>query len=196
MKLETLFEGSFHKFEFKVTKRIIDKYVQQHSVSNFIGTTHGEYDDWDDDDIAKTPEFIKYINSYLEAKADDEWSDINDSIKNGKIVLYRRMSVRKNWVKHLFNNPNSRLGKYWSWSAGGAIAHWGKYNGSKYKDHDIVIEIKEKYVDWQQTFESSVFNDGEMEITLFKNTPIQIKELWMGHERLDISSIKNNRYKV
>lgn len=196
MKLETLFERTITDTRFNkiITKDFI-KHVGDYG-GNYLAyfrLYNDEYEDMDDADIEAMPEYKEFLIDELRNKFGDAFDEIFKHIKNGKIVLYRDITVRKDWLEHLSKNPKSRLGKYWSWDADAADAHWGNFGQVI---TTVVIEIPEKYVDWTETFQANLKIEEEKEITLFKNTPIKIKAILNKGKPADISSIENNRYKV
>ena len=155
-----------------------------------------KYEDIDIQDILELPEFKEFYKDQIEIEFDNKFDEIFDHIRQGNITLYREMTVKKDWLSHLEKNPKSRLGKYWSYDSGAAEAHWGKFDNEHHK-MTIVIEIKEKYVDWLETFEANILIEHENEITLFKNTQISIIRLLDDKgEEMDISSIENNTYRA
>jgi len=98
-------------------------------------------------------------------------------IKNGKIKLYREMTVDDLFFDNLLKR-NPRLGIYWSYSPEKAYSYWG------FRDDPYIImiesEIDEKYVNWEDTLVANlkpVLGEKEAEIRLFKRTPIKIKKI-------------------
>ena len=121
--------------------------------------------------------------------------------ENGEISIYRRMTVKPDWLKHL-EKQGGRLGIYWSWDPDAAETHWGFNQSLK----TIMIEssIKSEYVDWVETLQLNIspLYEEEKEVRLFKNTPIKIKAIYdqKGYEdgkAMRISpNIKNKIFKA
>ena len=196
MKLNLLFERTITDTRLKkiITKDFInslDNYTNQYL--DYFKFYNDEYEDMDESDIKELPAYKEYLYDELSNSFEDAFEEIFNNIRGGKIVLYRDMTVRKDWVEHLKKNPRSRLGKYWSWDEAASEAHWGTFG-----DHlvTVVIEIDEKRVDWEETFQANLQIKEEKEITLFKNTPIKIKAILNKGKPVDISSIENNKYKA
>lgn len=200
MKLEQLFEASINaaKFEKLWRNKDFQARLVGHSTANefaeWFRIENPEYENEFIEVITMLPEFEEYFKHQLEERFDDLYYDIE--IKNGEIVLYREMTVRRNWIDVLAKNPNSRIGMYWSFDKDAAEAHWGKFD-REHRKVSIVIKLKEKYVDWMETFSANLVMPEEKEITLYKNTPFKIIHISDGRgEALDISSIENNTYKA
>jgi len=196
MKVENLFERTISDTRLKkiITKGFIDNidnYTNQYI--DYFKFYNDEYKDMGEDDIKELPVYKEYLEEELRNKFEDTFEEIFNNIRNGKIVLYRDMTVRKDWVEHLAKHPNSRIGKYWSWDEAAADAHWGTFGD---RVATVVIEIDERRVDWTETFQANLQIEEEKEITLFKNTPIKIKAILDKGTPVDISSIENNRYKA
>ncbi|MCK4500539.1 hypothetical protein KAU11_08570 [Candidatus Babeliales bacterium] len=196
MKLEALFERTITDTQFK---KIVDKEFLR-TIGDF-GDKHAEffilynpeYEDTDINKIHALPAFKEFMVDELRNQFDDTFDDIFRHIKGGKIILYREMTVRKDWVEHLAKHPKSRIGQYWSWDAAAAEAHWGNLNLGI---ATVVIEVQEKHVDWSETFQANLKAEEEKEITLFKNTPIKIKAILNKDDPVDISSLDGNWYKA
>jgi hypothetical protein len=122
--------------------------------------------------------FNKFNNSNLN-------EIINRIDENGNLVIYRTISVSKNWVEQLPTKVKS-LGIFWSWDEGYPV-----YNNKKDYLIELIAIINEKHINWQQTIlQDFYYGGGENEITLFKNTPIKlikIKTLSGPNNNLDIN---------
>jgi hypothetical protein len=121
--------------------------------------------------------FHKFNNSNLN-------EIINRIDENGNLVIYRSISVSKNWVEQLPTKVKS-LGIFWSWDEGYPV-----YNNKKDYLIELIGIINEKYINWQQTIlQDFYYGGGENEITLFKNTPIKlinIKTITGPNNNIDI----------
>jgi hypothetical protein len=155
-----------------------------------------EDDDIDDDDIMASPEFLEFVQGELEYKFYEIKVDIEGTIKNGYIIIYRDMTVKSNWFDKL--EKHKHLGIYWSWDKSSAEAHWGKFEKG-YRTIKLVSKIKEKYVDWHDTFELNLnlsLGEDEREIRLFKNTPIRLEAIYVKGKEFDISNIKDKVFRA
>ena len=93
---------------------------------------------------------------------------------------------------------HKRLGIYWSWDRTAAEAHWGKFDKG-YRTVKLISKIKEKHVDWHDTFELNInpsIGEAEREIRLFKNTPIKLNAIIVDRKPIDISKIKDKVFRA
>ena len=150
-------------------------------------------DDTNPKKIRNSSEFQSFVYQYLYNDTEEIFYTIDDCIHNGKIKLYRLITVGDNWLNHL-STQGKRLGIYWTFDKEKAEAYWA--DSSKSNTALIEIEINEKYVDWDVTFKqlTSPSYSEEKEIRLFKNTPINILSLEINDEPVDISIIKNKTF--
>jgi len=150
--------------------------------------------DTDKDDIDED-EFKHWVREMVEERWEEAVYDIDEKISNNKIEIYRVMRVGKDYISHLIKQGN-HLGVYWSWDRGAAEAHWGDF--SKSNEALFVVEVNENTIDWTTTLQANIdYSTGdEKEITLFKGTPIKIKEMWMNDEQVDISKLKDKTFKA
>jgi hypothetical protein len=150
-----------------------------------------DLEDDDKDEIEDSKEFEEYLKYTLENNFEDFYYNITDLIDdNGKISIYRAMTVDDNWLNHL-KTQGKRLGMYWSWEYGSAEAHWGDWD--KKNIVRIESEVNENHVNWDDTIYQNIHPNysEEKEIRLFKNTPLKIKSIEMNDKNVDISNIKN-----
>ena len=155
-----------------------------------------ETDEFDDDDIMESPEFLEFIQMELEERFNEAKYDIERTIKNGYITIYRSMTVKPKWFDKL--EKHKHLGIFWSWDKMSAEAHWGKFE-KDYRTIKLVSKIKEKHVNWQDTFELNIdptIGYEEREIRLFKNTPIKLSAIIVKGEEVDISNIKEKVFRA
>jgi hypothetical protein len=149
----------------------------------------------DIDDVAETDAFKKWLNYEVGYKIEDSIDTIKHYIKDDTITVWRKMTVKMEWIKAL-QTTGQRLGKFWSFEEDAAEAHWGGHG-----EHTVSIQttIPEEYIDWNQTIEANIdpqLGEDEKEITLFKNTPIKIEALWVDGKSVDINPIKHKMFKV
>lgn len=155
-----------------------------------------ETDDFDDDDIMESPEFLAFIQDQLEDRFYDVKDDIGRTIKNGYITIFRDMTVASKWFDKL--EKHKHLGIYWSWDKSSAEAHWGKFDKG-HRTIKMVSKVKEKHVDWHDTFELNIdpsIGEEEREIRLFKNTPIKLDAIYVAGKEIDISKIKDKVFRA
>jgi len=168
----------------------IEQYLDNYKYQNDL-----EDDDFDDD-IMESPEFLEFVQGQLEDSFYEAKYNIERTIKNGYITIYRDMTVKSKWFDKL--EKHKHLGIYWSWDKMSAEAHWGKFD-SGHRTIKMVSKIKEKYVDWQDTFELNIhpsLGSEEREIRLFTNTPIKLDAIYVGGKEFDISNIKDKVFRA
>jgi hypothetical protein len=140
-------------------------------------------------ELTSHPKFKEFAINWVTERIDDFKNEFEDLIDptSGMIKIYRAMSVDKNWVEHL-KTQGRRLGIYWSWDIDGAI----NYSGNEKSDEaEIECEINERYVDWERTIYQNIVLSTEKEITLLKNTRLNITSIKINGETIDISPLKN-----
>jgi len=150
----------------------------------------------DDDDIMETPEFLEFVQRELDSSFYDVQYNIERTIKNGYITIFRSMTVKPKWFEKL--DKHKHLGIFWSWDKQAAESHWGHFDKG-HREIKLVTKIKEKYVDWIDTFELNIqptTGEDEKEIRLFKNTPIKLLAIIDGGKEIDISSIKDKVFRA
>ena len=159
------------------------------------GEAKEEIMDAEDDEILDSERFKKWLKYEVEYKIEDAIDTLSGYIDNGIITMWRDMTVDDAWLKNL-GTTGQRLGRYWSYERDAAEAHWG---GKESNNIKIQISVNSEYIDWDQTIEANIdpnTGEDEKEITLFKNTPINITALWVNDEEKDISKIKNKTFKA
>jgi len=159
----------------------------EHMLDWYIEENHLDEDDRDK--IEDSKEFEEYLKDTLKENFEEFYNNLYFE-KNGKIAIYRAMTVDDNWLNHL-KTQGKRLGIYWSWEYGSAETHWGDYN--KKNIVRIESEVDENHVNWDDTIYQNIHPNyyEEKEIRLFKNTPLKIKSIEMNDQNIDISDIKN-----
>lgn len=151
----------------------------------------------EDDELVKEtlrdPEFkqfVKYDPAYgvLSKLKDMIYKFEREIIQNGKIPIYRAIVVPDEWFTR-FPETGKRLGKWWSWDPESAKPYG--YGGPGGTEVVFMAEVDEDHVDWVETLTQNLsyaFGDEgarEREITLFKNTPVKLKNVWLDGEEID-----------
>lgn len=179
-------------------KGYLDPYASQYYAEEF-----NEFLNWEDEpdkiaEIIKSDDFKNWLQYELETRFDTLQYKFEKLIEDGQITLYRALAVESDYINKLNNNQIKRIGRYFTYDFNKAEPHWG-YNQSN-KNNIIIFEIKinEEYVDWLETFRLNLeheFYNEEDEIRLFKNTPINITNIWWNNKELDNKEkILNNNY--
>lgn len=195
-------EGSFFNYNIDniLTDEYIKKWIKEEDMAsiyleNFIDYNRIDtYDDnFNEDEIRNSSEFHEHIKNELERHLEEAIYNISSCIEDGKITLWRAITVDDNWLKHL-EVKGKRLGIYWTWNEKSADTHWGNFD----KKHTAIIEteVDENMIDWKDTISMNMhpnFNE-EKEIRLFKNTPIKINSIEFNGKDIDISNIKNKTF--
>jgi hypothetical protein len=98
-------------------------------------------------------------------------------IVDGEIKIYRQIYLSDDWFKQIENGEIKRLGEYWSYDLDSAESWDSDYGRDDKKLYYLVSTIKEKYIDWDNTFELFIIVPWETEIRLYKNTTIEIESI-------------------
>lgn len=133
----------------------------------YIATEYGYTVDSDNViEIIKSEDFNKWLHN--------EFNVVVDRLKkvtppNGKINIWRMMSVSDKWLDDL-PNTNTRLGIYWTWDEEALDTYWDELNGNP-----VILEssVDGKHVNWIDTILTNIQFSTEKEIRLFKNTPLK-----------------------
>ena len=207
-----LLEKSLNKVDFNeiATKEYLELQDQKSMLNayviDYMYEKDGEILDPDENlsDIINSEDFKKWLIYELEVKFEDFYYDIltNYIDSNGFIKLYRAMLVDDLYLEKLKNGQIKRIGHYWTYDFDSAEPHWG-YNNED-QQNKIVFEtyINEKYINWIETFRLNLehhYYNEEKEIRLFKNTPLNITNIWWNDQQLSnetINTIKLNNFKA
>ena len=150
--------------------------------------------DVDDEDIDQE-DFLNWLEYELRYKLEELIRLYrNELIQNGKVTVWRAMTVTSSWLDHL-EREGKHLGIYWTWDPDAADTHWGDY--SKPSKVLIEAEVPENGVDWEKTLITNVepfTGDDEKEITLIKGVPLRILSIEMDGELQDISNIEGKTF--
>jgi hypothetical protein len=150
--------------------------------------------DVDDEDIDQE-DFLNWLEYELRYKLEELIRLYrNELIQNGKVTVWRAMTVTSSWLDHL-EREGKHLGIYWTWDPDAADTHWGDY--SKPSKVLIEAEVPENGVDWEKTLITNIepfTGDDEKEITLIKGVPLRILSIEMDGELQDISNIEGKTF--
>lgn len=156
-----------------------------------------EMSEMTDEEAAETEDFKKWIEYEMEQRYDDVIDRLYDIPReNGKIRIWRVISVDDKWFEHL-KTQGKHLGIYWAFEKNAAEAHWGHNNDNKKLYARIEALVDENKINWLDTVKVNLnFDTGEeeKEIRLFKNTPLKVEQIEINLEEQDISSIKNKTF--
>jgi hypothetical protein len=160
---------------------LIYQYMGEESISDENEIDDAEFNNW-----------VKYELDYL---ASEFITKVNkDLIKNGKIKIWRAMSVNKEWESRL-QTEAKHLGIYWSWDQEGAEPHWG-YNTELPFTTIMEAEVDETSVDWYPTIRLNTepISFEEKEIRLVKGAKIKIISIKINENEIDLSDISGDRF--
>jgi hypothetical protein len=160
---------------------LIYQYMHEEGISDESEVDEEEFSDW-----------VKYELDYL---ASEFITKVNtDLIKNGKIKIWRAMSVNKEWESRL-QTEAKHLGIYWSWDQEGAEPHWG-YNMELPFTTIMEAEVDETSVDWYPTIRLNTepVSFEEKEIRLVKGAKIKIVSIKIDDKEIDLSDISGDRF--
>jgi hypothetical protein len=150
--------------------------------------------DVDDEDIDQE-DFLNWLEYELRYKLEELIRLYrNELIQNGKVTVWRAMTVTSSWLDHL-EREGKHLGIYWTWDPDAADTHWGDY--SKPSKVLIEAEVPENGVDWEKTLITNIepfTGDDEKEITLIKGVPLRILSIEMDGELQDISNLEGKTF--
>lgn len=139
--------------------------------------------------------FQEYVREVFRDNLEDRIQDISSHIENGSIMIYRNIHVDDKWFDHILKD-GKHLGIYWSYNEEAAQSYW--HDRDKYTESVTIHSIvKEEYVDWKTTLQIGSHPNyrDEMEIRLFKNTPLKILSIINEeYDELDISTIENKTF--
>ena len=156
---------------------------------------HEEYLTNVEDEDINQEDFLNWLEYDLRYKLEELIRLFrNDLIHNGKVTLWRAMTVKSSWLDHL-EREGKHLGIYWTWDPDAADTHWGDY--SKTSKVLIEAEVPENGVDWEKTLIMNIepfTGEDEKEITVFKGVPLKIISIEMDGELQDISNLEGKTF--
>lgn len=195
-----LFEGRVDEISFNdvFTRKYFD--IQMNNAFN-VELLVSEYNDETHRNLSELSalrdvDFMKWADYEYEYHFDINKEKFESIIKDDDTIdIWRCIMVSDNWVNN-FPKSVRRLGIFWSFSENSAEPHWG-YNDEIRKNLvKMKSNVKNEYVDWISTLRLSMdFSaEGEDEIRLFKNTPIELKEMHINGLSFDLSKINNKKF--
>jgi hypothetical protein len=146
------------------------------------------------DDEIDEEDFLNWLQYDIRYKLEDLVDFYKSIIKNGKIKVWRKMTVNESWMDHI-SKEGKHLGVYWSWDPYAADTHWGDY--SKNRVALIGAEVSENAVDWEGTLIANIqplTGIEEREILLNKGVPLEIISIEIDGEKVDIGKIRGKRF--
>jgi hypothetical protein len=106
---------------------------------------------------------------------------MNKFDENGMITIFRSMTVSREWLKNLDKIKN--LGIYWSWNSG----YLAYPNEEMDYEIEIIGKIHQNNINMDQTiFQNLIYGGTEDEITLKKNTPINVIKILYRSNNTDM----------
>ena len=135
------------------------------------------------------PAFKEWMIEEVDNEVYEAFSNLQGIVTpDGTVKIYRMISVDENWLEHL-QTSGKHLGICWSWDMHSADNHWGK-NLPHYAL--LISEVNEEYVDWKESVMLNVSMPEEREVRLFKNTPINLIDIYIDNEPQKISELGLN----
>ncbi len=102
-----LIEKSFKQIDASdiITRDFVDAVYTSDENDSFYkvhwNIEQGKEDEYEDIPKEEEKEYKEWLYGQLEDRQWDVECDLGDIIKNGKVMLYRVMTVRRDWVDHL-----------------------------------------------------------------------------------------------
>lgn len=134
----------------------------------------------DDNEIMYSEDFKKWLIYDFEYNCERIFNLINSLKENdNKIRIFRALKVDDVWLE----NPSENLGIYWSYDKKSVDTHWGDYS----KKYTVILEafVNFKNINMTNTILANVSPDTgeqEKEITLYKNSPVELLHIWKNDE--------------
>jgi hypothetical protein len=146
-------------------------------------------DDIDEDD------FRDWVEYEFEALAENFIDTLKrDLVNNGKIRIWRAMTVNKEWESRL-SSQVKHLGIYWTWDKSSAEPHWGYSNEMPFTAI-MEAEVDETAVDWLPTIRLNIepVSYEEKEIRLVKGAKVNLTSIKIDGENIDLSELSGDRF--
>lgn len=175
-----------------VTSKFLDTVLDDDYNSELLKGQYIEEEIIEEDEIDEE-DFRKWTKYELEYLADNFISDIKKLIKDRKLIIWRAMTVNKEWESRLAQAKH--LGIYWSWDSESAEPHWGYDSNSPFT---VIMQatVDETSVNWDETIQMNI-NPGyteEKEIRLVKGSKIQILSIKIDDKEIDLTEISGERF--
>lgn len=148
-------------------------------------------------------EFCQFVISDLKQRVENVESRIKKYINlNGLLTIYRAIAVGDNYIEHL-ETQGKHVGIYWTMDTIGADVY--ERPDIRHPDYDykmtiiMTSQVHEDHVNWDDTLRLQLhagIGETELEIRLFKGTPLRILNIEEQHDGndLDISSIESKTF--
>ena len=156
----------------------------------------------DNDEIDETDDFKNWLEYKIDFRFNKAIENIEQesTVENGRIKLWREMTVSEDYIKHLLTQ-GKHLGIYWSFTDSAAEAYWA--NSKKKLYVKLESSVDKSQINWETTIELNMNPTGEdeKEIRLFQNTPLKIEAMWISYdsfsgsyESIDVSQFQNKTF--
>lgn len=174
----------------------LQRYLDDISYSPNIENFDAFYESSKAKKILKSKDFHDWIMYEIPYILEERQKKIYSLFENGKIPIWRAMTVNNNWIDNLSKSNYIKLGIYWSWFEKGAVA----YNAKPKLKNLVVIKtrVEKNKIDWNNTLVVNVLPEveEEMEITLKPNVDLKIEELSINEKKVSINNkILNKTFK-
>jgi hypothetical protein len=176
-----------------VTAKFLDTVLDDEYNTDFLKSQYIEEEIIDSDEIDED-DFKKWVKYELEYLAENFISDIKKLIRNGKLKIWRAMTVNKEWESNL-SSQVKHLGIYWSWDSHSAEPHWG-YDTKLPFTTLMEAEVEEIAINWIETVQMNI-NPGyteEKEIRLVKGSKIKIVSIKIDNKEIDLTEISGEKF--
>lgn len=174
-------------------ERLFDQYKYENNINDKI-----DFDEFSDD-AEKLLDFSNWLKYEFEYKFNEQKELYKNIFREngGKMILFRRMKVSKEWIKSLLKN-NTELGIYWSYEKDAAEAHWGYSKEGTSETALLQTSVFENQVNWKETFFANldpILGEDEKEVRLNKYEEIKLESLWINERKINLNKvIKSNTY--
>jgi hypothetical protein len=157
------------------------QYMDEESISDEDDIVEDDFNDW-----------VKYELNLLASDFMDNAK--RNLIKNGKLKIWRAMTVSREWESRL-SSQVKHLGIYWTWDRSSAEPHWGHSNDMPFTTI-MEAEVDEIAVDWEPTIRLNTepVSYEEKEIRLVKGAKINLTSIEIDGEKIDISELSGERF--
>lgn len=177
-----------------VNKKFIDLAISDTYNEESLRYEYASEEGISDDEIDED-DFRNWVEYEFESLAENFIDRLKrDLINNGKIKIWRAMTVNKEWESRLPSQVK-HLGIYWSWDESSAEPHWGYSNEMPFTAI-MEAEVDETAVDWLPTIRLNVepVSYEEKEIRLVKGAKINLTSIKIDGEEIDLSDLSGDRF--
>jgi len=187
----SIYDMDFSDLSVKEMFYLWDSSNYEYAIGDFRHSYYGKKDlnKLEDEEVEELEEFKNWLEIEMEDKFDGAKLEIENLIEDGRITIWRMITVHKKWLDN-FIKKGKHLGIFWSWEESAAEAHWSK------EDIEVLFQctIDERQVEWVETIIANMhpsLGEDEKEIRLVKNTRLKLDKLTIANEEYDISKFKN-----